>query len=52
MTNFEFEREILKLDPKQANLQGDIPVKMLIKTYDIISNYLSEYYYKAKQEHK
>ena len=25
---------------------------MLIKTYDIISNYLSEYYNKAKQEHK
>ena len=52
MTNFDFEREILKLDPKKANLQGDIPVKMLIKTYDIISNYLSEYYNKAKQEHK
>ena len=51
MTNFDFEREILKLDPKKANLQGDVPVKMLIKTYDIISNYLSEYY-KAKQEHK
>ena len=52
MNNFDFEREILKLDPKKANLQGDIPVKMLIKTYDIISNYLSEYYNKAKQEHK
>ena len=25
---------------------------MLIKTYDILSNYLSEYYSKAKQEHK
>ena len=52
MTNFDFEREILKLNPKNANLQGDIPVKMRIKTYDIISNYLSEYYNKAKQEHK
>ena len=52
MTNFDFEREIFKLDPKKADLQGDIPEKMLIKTYDIISNYLSEYYNRAKQEHK
>ena len=52
MTNFDSEKEILKLDSKKANLQGNIPVKMLIKTYDIISNYLSEYYNKAIQEHK
>ena len=47
----DFEREIPKLDTKKANLQGDIPAKILIKTYDIISNYLRKYY-KAKQEHK
>ena len=52
MTSLDFENEILKLDRKMANLQNDIPTKMLIKTYDIISNYLSEYYNKAKQEHK
>ena len=52
ITSLDFENEILKLDPKKANLQNDIPTKMLIKTYDIISNYLSEYYNKAKQEHK
>ena len=52
MTTLEFEREILKLDTKKANLQGDIPAKILIKTYDIISNYLRKYYNKAKQEHK
>ena len=52
MTSLDFENEILKLDPKKANLQNDIPTKMLIKTYDIISNYLSEYYNKAKQEHR
>ena len=52
MTNFDFEREILKLDLKKDDLQGDTPAKMLIKTYDIISNYLNEYYNKAKQEHK
>ena len=40
------------LIPKKANLQNDIPTKMLIKTYDIIFNYLSEYYNKAKQEYK
>ena len=52
MSSLDLEREILKLDPKKANLQDDIPTKILIKTYDIISNYLSEYYNKAKQEHK
>ena len=43
MTSLDFENEILKLDPKKANLQNDITTKMLIK---------SEYYNKAKQEHK
>ena len=52
ITTLDFEREILKLDTKKANLQGDIPTKFLIKTYDIISNYLRKYYNKAKQEHK
>ena len=52
MTTLDFEREMLKLDTKKANLQGDIPAKILIKTYDIISNYLRKYYNKAKQEHK
>ena len=52
MTTLDFEREILKLDTKNANLQGDIPAKIIIKTDDIISNYLRKYYNKAKQEHK
>ena len=47
MTTLDFEKEILKLDTIKANIQGDIPAKILIKTYDIISNYN-----KAKQEHK
>ena len=50
MTPDNFQREILKLDVTKANLQGDIPSKMLIKTYDIISNHLSGYYNKAKNE--
>ena len=49
---FDFEKEIFKLNPKKANLKGDIPTKMLIKTYDIISTYLSRFYNEAKQENK
>ena len=48
----DFEIEILKLNPKKANLKGDIPTKMLIKTHDIISTYLSRFYNEAKQENK
>ena len=46
-----FEREILKLDATKTNSEGDIPTKILIKTYDIISDQLSEYYNKAKNEY-
>ena len=35
------EREIHKLDTKRATSQGDIPIKMSIKTYDIISEHLN-----------
>ena len=44
----EFENEILKLDIKKAVQDGDIPTKVLIKTHDIVSNHLSNYYNKAK----
>ena len=44
----EFENEILKLDIKKAVQDGDIPTKVLIKTHDIVSNHLSSYYNKAK----
>ena len=33
-------------------MKGDIPTKMLIKTHDIISTYLSRFYNEAKQENK
>ena len=44
----EFENEILKLDIKKAVQEDDIPAKVLIKTHDIVSNHLSKYYNKAK----
>ena len=47
----DFEREILKLDAKKATPSGDIPTKMIIKTYDIISNHFSEYYNKSKNNY-
>ena len=37
-----FEREVLKLDPKKATPQNDILIKMLVKSYDIISKHLSD----------
>ena len=43
MISLDFKREILKFDPKKVNLQDDIPTKILIKTYDIISKYLRDY---------
>ena len=50
MTPQDFESEILKLDPKKASTQNDIPIKMLIKTYDILSTHLSESYNKSKNQ--
>ena len=47
----DFEREILKLDAKKATPFDDIPTKMVIKTYDIISNHFSEHYYKSKNNY-
>ena len=48
ITPQDFESETLKLDSRKANSQGDIPTRMLLKTYDIVSNHLSEHYNKAK----
>jgi hypothetical protein len=50
MTSQDLESEILKLDPKKATTQNDIPIKMLIKSYDIISNHLSDHYNKSKNQ--
>ena len=37
----DFQSETLKLDSRKANSQGDIPTRMLIKTYDIVSNHVN-----------
>ena len=44
-------REILKLDAKKATPFDDIPTKMVIKTYDKISNRFSEHYNKSKNNY-
>ena len=46
------EREILRLDPKKANIKHDIPTKMLKISHDIISNILSKSYNSTKQSGK
>ena len=40
MASLDVENEIIKLDKKKASRDGDIPVKVLIGTQDIVSNYL------------
>ena len=47
----DIEKEILRLDPKKANISGDIPSKMIIISHDIVSNHLSYVYNKAKDSH-
>ena len=44
MKSLDLENEIIKLDKKKANMDDDIPTKVLIGTKDIVSNYLSNYY--------
>ena len=47
----EFQDEILKLNSKKANVENDIPAKILIRSYDITSSYLSEIYNTSKILH-
>ena len=48
MTPQDLEREILKLDTRKATTENDIPIKMLVKSYDIISKHLSDCYNNSK----
>ena len=50
MTPEDFEKEILKLDPKKASTENDIPIRMMIKLYDLISKQLSDCYNKSKNQ--
>ena len=47
MTPQDLEREILKLDTRKATTEN-IPIKMLVKSYDIISKHLSDCYNNSK----
>ena len=42
------ETKILKLDPKKASMEDDIPVKPLVGSYDIVGKYLSAIYNNSK----
>ena len=50
MSSSKFESEMVRLNPKKANMQDDIPTKILIKTSDIVAPYLSRFYNKAISE--
>ena len=51
-TTFDMEREILKLDVRKATPPDDLPVKLLLKTHDIIAPHLCSFYNKAKKDLK
>ena len=46
----ELETQIQNLDTKKAMIANDIPTKILAKTNDIVSNHLSNYFNKSKNE--
>ena len=50
MTSQDFKKEISELDPKKAGIENDIPAKILIRSKDIISDYLSNIYNNSKPE--
>ena len=47
----EFQDEILIVNSKKANVENDIPTKILIGTSDSTSSYLSEIYNTSKNHH-
>ena len=46
-TTHEIQNQILKLDPKKASVENDIPTKMLIETNEISTPYLNNIYHKS-----
>ena len=50
-SSHEFQDEILKLNSKKANVENDIPARILIQSNDIISTYLSDIYNTSKNHH-
>lgn len=47
-TKQDIEKEILSLDPKKATAKEDIPTKMMITTFDIVSPSLTRCYNNSK----
>ena len=47
-----FENAILQLDIRKSSPDNDIPSKILIKTYDIVSEHLSKFYNIAKTNYQ
>ena len=46
-----FQDEILKLNTKKANVENDIPARILIGSNDTTSTYLSEIYNTSKSQY-
>ena len=51
ITREKIETEIKNLDPKKASMVNDIPTKILMGSYDIVSSYLSGAYNHSKNSH-
>ena len=47
----ELEKNILNLDVTKASVSDDIPTKILVGTYDIVSNHISHIYNESKNNH-
>ena len=50
ITSHDFEVKIKELNSKKASIENDIPVKILIGSNDIVSNYLSDIYNDCKND--
>ena len=51
MTAYELEIEVSQLNSNKASMKNDIPAKMLIKSKDIVSSYLSNIYNNSKNDY-
>ena len=50
VTSQDFEIKIKELNSKKASIENDIPVKILIGSNDIVSNYISDIYNDCKND--
>ena len=51
ISSLELEKNILNLDVTKASVSDDIPTKILVGTYDIVSNFISHIYNESKNNH-